>query len=79
VPGHRRGFDDLVAAGGWDLDDFGTPWPRGPLPVDMDRSEAIVGLLDVERGQGDRPTASALRETHTIPGQRAEAGSGWSE
>ena len=26
-----RGFYGLVALG-WDLSDFGKPWPRGPLP-----------------------------------------------
>lgn len=50
---HRRGFYGLVADG-WDLNDFGAPWPNGPLPADLDPSEAIVGLLDVERAQGAR-------------------------
>lgn len=51
VLGHRRGFYGLVAEG-WDLQDFGAPWPRGPLPKDMDPSEAIVGLFDMERADG---------------------------
>lgn len=51
VLGHRRGFFGLVA-GGWDFEDFGTPWPRGPIPPDADPSEAIVGLLDMERATG---------------------------
>jgi hypothetical protein len=46
--GHRRGFYGLVAEG-WDLKDFGTPWPRGPLPPDAEPAELIVGFLDGER------------------------------
>ena len=51
VLGHRRGFYGLVAEG-WDLTDFGTPWPRGPIPKDADPSEFIVGFLDAERAAG---------------------------
>jgi hypothetical protein len=46
-----RGFYALVAEG-WDLGDFGQPWPRGPLPAEAAASELIVGLLDRERGAG---------------------------
>jgi hypothetical protein len=49
--GHRRGFYGLVAEG-WDISDFGTPWPRGPIPADADPSELIVGFLDGERTSG---------------------------
>ena len=63
VLGHRRGFYGLVA-GGWDLTDFGSPWPRGPLPSDMDPSELLVGFLDAERasmsGAGQRWSAADL-------------------
>lgn len=52
VLGHRNGFYGLVASG-WDLSDFGTPWPRGRIPNEAVLSEMIVGLLDVERGSGD--------------------------
>ena len=51
VLGHRRGFYGLVAEG-WDLTDFGAPWPRGPMPADMDPSELIVGFFDGERAGG---------------------------
>lgn len=61
VLGHRRGFYGLVAEG-WDLTDFGAPWPKGPLPADMDPSEGIVGLLDAERYQGSKMTIAELRE-----------------
>src|SRR5205814_4135051 len=51
VLGHHRGFYGLVADG-WDLSDFGAPWPKGRLPADLDPSELIVGFLDVERAGG---------------------------
>src|SRR5437867_7459222 len=61
VLGHRRGFYGLVAEG-WDFSDFGTPWPRGPLPADADPSELIVGFLDAERASGREWTAAELTE-----------------
>src|SRR3954463_885646 len=48
---HRNGFYGLVASG-WDLSDFGAPWPRGRIPKEAVLSEMIVGLLDLERGTG---------------------------
>ena len=48
---HPRGFYGLVAEG-WDLGDFGNPWPRGPMPVEALASELLVGFLDHERGAG---------------------------
>ena len=51
VLGHRRGFYGVVADG-WDISDFGVPWPKGPMPADMDPSELIVGFLDTERASG---------------------------
>lgn len=61
VLNHRRGFYGLVAEG-WDFTDFGSPWPRGPLPTDMDPSELIVGFFDSERATGMIWTAAELRE-----------------
>lgn len=61
VLGHRRGFYGLVNEG-WNFADFGTPWPRGPLPEDIDPSELIVGLLDLERATGVRWTVEELNE-----------------
>ncbi len=58
---HRRGFFGLLADG-WEIGDFGAPWPKGPLPSDMDPSEMIVGLLDAERHQGLRFTVAELNE-----------------
>jgi hypothetical protein len=61
VLGHRRGFYGLVAEG-WDLGDFGAPWPRGRLPEDMDQSELIVGFLDMERASGIQYSATEFNE-----------------
>jgi hypothetical protein len=61
VLGHRRGFYGLVAEG-WDMSDFGTPWPRGPMPADANPSELIVGFLDAERAGNVRWTAADLNE-----------------
>jgi hypothetical protein len=49
--GYRRGFYGLVAEG-WDLSDFGSPWPRGRLPADAEPAELIVGFFDGERADG---------------------------
>ncbi len=61
VLGHARGFYGLVAAG-WDLTDFGQPWPRGPLPPDAVVSEFVVGVLDSERAAGVAWTAAEFRD-----------------
>ena len=55
----RQSFYGLVASG-WDLSDFGTPWPRGPLPPGADVTEVIVGVLDRERVAGVETTAADL-------------------
>jgi hypothetical protein len=51
VLGHHDGFYGLIQSG-WELTDFGKPWPRGKIPLDAVVSEMIVGLLDLERGSG---------------------------
>src|ERR1051325_8090044 len=61
VLGFRRGFYGLVAEG-WDMSDFGSPWPRGKLPADAEPAELIVGFLDVERASGVRATAEDFNE-----------------
>jgi len=61
VLGQRNGFYGLLAAG-WDLSDFGTPWPRGKVPPEADVSESIVGFLDIERATGERADADQLNE-----------------
>ena len=57
--GMRHAFYGLVADG-WDLADFGTPWPRGPLPPEAEAVERIVGLLDTARARGSTWTAAEL-------------------
>jgi hypothetical protein len=61
ILGHRRGFYGLLAEG-WEFSDFGTPWPRGPIPADADPSELIVGFLDAERASGVDWSAADLME-----------------
>ena len=61
VLAHRRGFWGMVADG-WNVTDFGAPWPRGPLPADMDPSELIVGFFDAERAGGVRWTAADFND-----------------
>ena len=74
VLGHPRGFYGLVAEG-WDLADFGKPWPRGPLPLETLVSELIVGFLDGERAAGVEwpaaqcnAAAAAYYAEHRLPG-----------
>jgi hypothetical protein len=57
--GHVRGFYGLIAEG-WDLTDFGKPWPRGPIPPDADPTELIVGFFDAERMTGVVRNAAEL-------------------
>ncbi len=71
--GHRKGFYGLVASG-WDLTDFGAPWPKGRMPDDMDPSELIVGFFDAERASGERWSAEDFNqrartyyEDHRLP------------
>jgi hypothetical protein len=58
---HERGFYGLVASG-WDMSDFGAPWPRGRIPADADPSELIVGFLDTERASGMRWSAADFND-----------------
>jgi hypothetical protein len=59
--GIRQGFYGLVSAG-WDFSDFGSPWPRGRLPVEASISEMIVGVFDLERRVGERTSADELNQ-----------------
>ena len=42
--GLREGFLGLLAQG-WDLQDFGSPWPRGPLPAEAGWAEAVTSTI----------------------------------
>jgi len=46
--GYRNGFYGLIAQG-WNIDDFAKPFPRGPIPVEAQEVELIVGFFDTER------------------------------
>jgi hypothetical protein len=76
VLGHGQGFYGLVSVG-WDFSDFGSPWPRGRLPVEANISEMIVGMLDMERRAGERASAEDLNQSlaeyaieNSLPQQR---------
>jgi hypothetical protein len=57
--GLQHAFYGLVATG-WDLSDFGAPWPRGKLPPEATMAEFLVGCLDLERLQGELQTADEV-------------------
>jgi hypothetical protein len=59
VLGFREGFYGLVSAG-WDLSDFGSPWPRGTIPPQAGIAEMIVGFFDLERRMGENGSADDL-------------------
>ena len=76
VLGHRNGFYGLVAAG-WDLSDFGTPWPRGRIPDEAALSEMMVRFLDLERASGELARAEDINQRlaefcveHDLPAPR---------
>lgn len=60
--GFDRAFYGLVAEG-WDLADFGTPWPRGPLPPEAVPAEVLVGCFDTARAARVPLTAEACNAT----------------
>ncbi len=57
--GYRRAFFGLLA-NGWDMADFGKPWPRGPLPDQALHAEVLVGMLDAERAAGAQWSAEEV-------------------
>jgi len=67
VLGFRNGFYGLVSSG-WDLSDFGTPWPRGKIPPQANISEMIVGFFDLERRSGERASAEDLNQQLAVYG-----------
>jgi hypothetical protein len=65
VLGLRNAFYGLVADG-WDISDFGPPYPRGPIPEEALVAELIVGFLDTERASPTRWTASDFDDKAAI-------------
>lgn len=57
--GLQDAFYGLLASG-WDIADFGPPWPRGPLPPDALWAEHLAGAFDVERAGGVQTDADEL-------------------
>jgi len=64
VLGYRLGFYGLVADG-WNLSDFGAPWPRGRIPANADPAELIVGFFDLERTMDQQLTAQDFNQSKT--------------
>ena len=62
ILGFDRAFYGLVAEG-WNLGDFGTPWPRGPLPPEAVPAEVIVGCFDTARAAHVPLTAGQCNAT----------------
>ncbi|HSJ62926.1 MAG TPA: hypothetical protein VK922_03360 [Gemmatimonadaceae bacterium] len=76
VLANRRGFYRLIADG-WDIGDFGAPWPRGRLPPEAAETELLVGLFDMERASGAEWTARDFEEQAERHGEsREHAGNG---
>ena len=66
--GLRLAFWGLLNYRGWEITDFGTPWPRGPIPPDAAGdamlAEHLAGMLDGERnGTLEPQTAEAMNAT----------------
>jgi len=59
--GYDRGFYGLIAAG-WELSDFGAPWPRGPIPSEAREVEVLVGALDLDRMTLQKKTTAEFNE-----------------
>jgi hypothetical protein len=57
--GLRLAFYGLLNYRGWEITDFGTPWPRGPIPpdamADAMLAEHLAGMLDGERAGSLEP------------------------
>ena len=51
--GLRQSFFGLIAEG-WDMSDFGAPYPHGRPPAEALQTERIIGTLDLERNMGDK-------------------------
>lgn len=72
VLGLRHAFYGLMADG-WDFDDFGNPWPSGPLPVEAAWAEHVVGIFWREVGAGfSLPDKTPLDEINWAVAQASE-------
>ena len=69
--GFRDAFFGLVAQG-WQFEDFGNGWPKGPLPAEAVSAEAIVG--EVWRAFLSREPLTAAELNERVAAHRAERG-----
>jgi hypothetical protein len=64
--GLRRAFLGLLSEG-WDLTDFGSPWPRGRFSEadvpDLMLAEAVAGALDFARSHPEPLSLAEIRES----------------
>ena len=71
--GFRNAFFGLIAQG-WSLEDFGNPWPRGPLPEEAGLVEGIVG--EIWRAYSAKEPLSARELNQRVSAHRAQRGLG---
>lgn len=62
---YRSAFYGLIATG-WNISDFGPPWPRGQMPAEAGMAELIVGFLDAERASQARWSAEDFNDKTAI-------------
>lgn len=64
--GLKQAFFGMLASG-WDITDFGSPWPRGRIPpeaaADASLAEFLVGAFDLERYCGIPVVAETFHQT----------------
>lgn len=58
---YRSAFYGLIATG-WNISDFGPPWPRGQMPEEAGVAELIVSFLDAERASQARWSAEDFND-----------------
>lgn len=62
---YRSAFYGLIATG-WNISDFGPPWPRGQMPEEAGVAELIVSFLDAERASHARWSADDFNDKTAI-------------
>ncbi len=69
ILGLRYGFFGMLAEG-WNITDYGTPWPRGPIPdyarADAMLAESLAGFLDTERAMGAQQSAADFNDKFAV-------------
>ncbi len=62
---YRSAFYGLIATG-WNISDFGPPWPRGRITEEAGVAELIVSFLDAERASQARWSAEDFNDKTAI-------------